>query len=434
MGEVYRAWDTRLERHVAIKILNEGLAINERALSRFRTEAKAIAASTHPNILAIYDAELNQPPLFLVTELLEGETLRHTIQRSALPWRRTIELGAAVAEGLACAHESGIIHRDLKPENIFLTSRGNVKILNFGLAQFKLVHRSTAGGVTATFSDLNVVMGTVGYMSPEQVRGEDVTPATDVFSLACVLYEMLTGRRAFQRSTPASTFAAILTEEPSRIDEYVKDIPTELNRLISRCLEKDAVRRPQSARDLALVLRDASSGTSGIRHSVERGGQGDIESVAVLPFLTSSNSPDAEYLADGITESLINNLAQLSRLRVVARSTVFRHKGKNIDPLDVGRELNVQAVVTGRIFQRGEILVIAAELVNVRDGSQLWGQQYKRPVTDIFALEDELSHEISGRLRKRFAPHEHESVSRHYTENPEAYQMYLRGAHSCGPS
>jgi serine/threonine protein kinase/tetratricopeptide (TPR) repeat protein len=430
MGEVYRAWDARLERDVALKMLAERLSVDQRALSRFRKEARAIAASAHPNILAIYDAELDHPPLFLATELLVGETLRSTIERSRLPWRRAVEIGAAVADGLATAHEAGIIHRDLKPANIFLPSRGGVKILDFGLALFKFGQDTDGGSLTSTLSDVNLMMGTVGYMAPEQIRCEAITAATDVFSFACVLYEMISGRRAFQRSSPASTIIAILNEEPLPVDECVRDIPRDLNRWIHHCLEKDPARRPQSVRDLALILRDLSEDIPDHRRLAGRGRQTEVESLAVMPFFTSSNSPDAEYLADGMTESLINNLAQLSHLRVVARSTVFRHKGKTVDPLELARELNVHAVLTGRIFQRGEILVIGLELVDTRDGSQLWGQQYKRPLTDIFAIEDELSREVSGRLRVQLTAQERVRLSHRHTENTEAYQLYLRGRHA----
>src|SRR3954447_12596150 len=232
MGDVYRAWDARLERDVALKLLKDELSIDERAMSRFRKEARAIAASSHPNILAIYDAELEHPPLFLVTELLQGETLRPVIERSPLPWRRAVDIAASVADGLSAAHETGIIHRDLKPENIFLTNRGMVKILDFGLAQFKFGRRGGPDPLTSTVSAVNLITGTVGYMAPEQVRAEAVTAATDVFSLACVVYEMVSGRRAFQRSTPASTLIAILNDEPRGVEEYDQSIPPELNRWI----------------------------------------------------------------------------------------------------------------------------------------------------------------------------------------------------------
>ena len=427
MGEVYRARDTRLDRDVAIKVLNEQLACDPRSLKRFQTEAKSIAAMSHPNILSIFDAELGHPPLFLVTELLEGETVRRLIQHAPIPWRRAIDIGVAVADGLAAAHDVGIIHRDLKPENIFLTRRGTIKILDFGLARFKREAEVEIGSLAVTLTAPGLVMGTIGYLSPEQARGEAVTAATDIFSLGCVLYEVVSGRRAFHRSTPASTLAAILSDNPRCVSEYVGEIPPELDRWILRCLTKEREARPQSARDLAFILRDLLDEPQHSSRSRDRGETDGGESIAVLPFFASSASPDADYLADGITESLINNLAQLTNLRVVARSTVFRHKGKDMDPIQAGRDLGVNHVLTGRIFQRGDVLVIAAELVDVRDGLQLWGQQYKRQFADIFAIEDELSTEISRRLRLRFTPEEQSLLTRRQTESPGAYQLYLRG-------
>lgn len=329
MGEVYRAWDTRLERDVAIKVLAERLACEPRSLARFRTEAKSIAALSHPNILSIYDAELEHPPLFLVTELLEGVTLREQIGQSAMPWRRAVQIGSEVADGLATAHDAHVIHRDLKPENIFVTARGAVKILDFGLARFKPVFQDKPGSRATTVSEAGSFMGTVGYLAPEQARGETVTAAADIFSLGCVLYEMVSGHRAFHLASPASTLAALLKDDPRPIVDYVDDVPEELDRWIGHCLRKDEKARPQSARDLGLVLRDLLAEPTA--HS--RAGA-EFESLAVLPFFTSASSPDSEYLADGITETLINQFAQLRHLKVIARSTVFRHKGKDADPIE----------------------------------------------------------------------------------------------------
>jgi len=428
MGDVYRAWDSRLERHIAIKLLTQELASDERARSRFRREARAIAALAHPNILSIYDAELEYPPFYLVTELLEGETLRSATMRSLLPAERSMAIIAAVGEGLAAAHDAGIIHRDIKPENVFLTIAGAIRILDFGLAHLNLAHDPGDGTLASTMSDANIVLGTVGYMAPEQALGKDISPATDVFALGCVAYEMLTGHRAFQRATPASTLLAILNEQTSWPGDCLDHTPADMVRWVNRCLDKDPRRRPQSARE-AVVAFKACSGERGT-FAFPDSSKEDIRRLAVLPFVASSTSPDAEFLADGITESLINNLAQLRHLKVVARSTVYRHKGKDVDPIQVGRDLNVEAILTGKVFQRGEILLIGAELANVRDGSQLWGQQYKRQLTDIFAIEEELSREIAGRLRTQLTTREAGQIVRRYTESPEAYQLYLRGRHA----
>jgi serine/threonine protein kinase/tetratricopeptide (TPR) repeat protein len=430
MGEVYRAKDTRLGREVAIKVLAERLVFDSAALTRFRIEAKSIAALSHPNVLSLYDVELEHAPLFLVTELLEGETVRQRIERSRIPWRVAVEIGTAIAGGLTAAHAARIFHRDLKPENIFLTKRGGVKILDFGLAQFKRGVDSQSSSLASTVSGAGLVMGTLGYLAPEQARGEAVTAATDIFSFGCVLFEMVSGHRAFHGSTGALTLLATLNEEPARLADYVDNIPPELDRWIHHCLKKDPEARPQSARDLGLILRDLLAERAETKRAGVAGMRPEFESMAVLPFVTSNSSPDAEYLADGITETLINNFAQLLHLRVIARSTVFRHKGKDVDPMQVGRELAVNAVLTGRIFQRGDVLVIAAELVDVCNGLQLWGHQYKRQLIDIFAIEEEISREISDRLRVRFAPEEHSRLTRRYTENPEAYQLYLKGRFS----
>jgi eukaryotic-like serine/threonine-protein kinase len=422
MGEVYRARDTRLDRHIAIKILAEGLAHDSRSLVRFQIEAKSIAALSHPNILSIFDAELEHAPLFLVTELLQGETLRQQIARSPMPWRQAVKIGCAIAEGLAAAHDANIIHRDIKPENIFLTSLGPIKILDFGLARLKPLLHDTNNSSTSTATETNTFLGTVGYLAPEQARGETVGPATDIFSLGCVLYEMVSGCRAFHGPTPVSTLSAVLNSDPRPLAESVPEIPSTLDRWITHCMKKDKTARPQSARDLSLVLSDLLSEPRAT-YSIP---SPEFDSLAVLPFFTSGSSPDAEYLADGITETLINQFAQFQHLKVTARSTVFRHKRKDLDPIEVGRSLAVSTVLTGRIFQRDDVLVIAADLINVRDGLQLWGQQYKRQITDLFSIEEEISREISERLRVRFAPGQ-SRLGKRYTENPEAYQLYLKG-------
>src|SRR5579884_181464 len=425
MGEVYRAKDTRLGRDVAVKLLAGHLLLNSIALARFQKEAQCVAALSHPNIVSIYDAELEHSPVFLVTEFLEGETVRQRIVRSQMPWRAAVEIAAAVADGLTAAHSAGIIHRDLKPENIFLSKRCGAKILDFGLARFKHVGESQYGSSAAAVSLPGLVMGTLGYLAPEQARGEAVTPATDIFSLGCILFEMVSGEKAFHDSTNAGILSATLNAAPPRLANLADKVPPELERWIGRCLEKNPEARPQSARDLGLILHDLLAGHE--RPGSARVRAAEFESLAVLPFVTSGSSPDAEYLSDCITEALINNFAQLSNLRVIARSTVFRHKGSEVDPVQTGRDLNVSAVLTGRIFQRGDVLIISAELVDVRGGLQLWGHQYKRQFTDIFTIEEEISREISDRLRVRFASGEQSRLAKRYTGNPEAYQLYLKG-------
>jgi eukaryotic-like serine/threonine-protein kinase len=297
MGEVYRARDTRLDREVAIKVLPERLAADAKALSRFEREAKAVAALSHPNILAIHDFGEDHGVRFAVTELLDGETLRERIARARLTWRRAVEIGTAVAEGLAAAHAKGIVHRDLKPENVFLTSSGLVKILDFGLARSDVPFsgEATSTPTTSMQTEAGTVLGTVGYMSPEQVSGESVDVRSDIFSFGCLLYEMLSGRRAFVGKSAGETLASILRDHPPEIAVLGVALPAALERVAARCLEKNRDERFQSARDLAFHLKEVSSGSAGT--AVSSGGHGPpIESIAVLPFANVSADPDTEYI------------------------------------------------------------------------------------------------------------------------------------------
>jgi len=455
MGEVYRARDTRLDRDVAVKILPEHLAENPEALRRFEREAKAVAALSHPNILAIHDFGNEQGVSYAVTELLEGATLRERLRQAALDWREAAQIGIAIAEGLAAAHAKGIIHRDLKPENIFLTTDGQVKILDFGIARVK--REVSAEAETLTWADTTkpgTVMGTIGYMSPEQVRGEAADAPSDVFSFGCVLYEMVSGQRPFARATTAEMIAAILDAEPSPLTQTGKKIPAELERVIRHCLAKRAVERYQSARDLAFDLKATLSGGSitaparaqrrthavwvGVAAAIValliaawlvRGSwrEGAIDSLAVLPLVNASGDANLEYLSDGITESLIDSLSQLPQLRVMARGTVFSYKGKEVDPRKVGQELNVRAVVTGRMTQRGDDLIIVAELVNAADGSRLWGGQHNRKLAELFAVQEEIARNISESLRLKLSGGERQRLAKRQTTNIEAYQLYLKG-------
>ncbi len=456
MGEVYRARDTRLDRDVAVKILPERLAENPEALRRFEREAKAVAALSHPNILAIHDFGAEQGVSYAVTELLEGATLRERLGQSALDWRETVRIGTAIAEGLTAAHAKGIIHRDLKPENIFLTSDGQVKILDFGIARVK--REVSAEAETLTWADTTkpgTVMGTIGYMSPEQVRGEQADAPSDIFSLGSVLYEMVSGRRPFARATTAEMIAAILDAEAPPLAQTGKKVPEALERVIRHCLEKKPGERYQSARDLAFDLKAAPGGGSITAPARARRRtpvavwlgaavvglllasalllylivwrEKAIDSLAVLPLANASGDANLEYLSDGITESLINSLSQLPQLRVMARGTVFSYKGKEVDPRKVGQELNVRAVFTGKMVQRGDTLNIQADLVNASDGSQIWGDRYTRKLTDAQAIQEEITKQISERLRLKLSGAQRQRITKRHTENPEAYQLYLKG-------
>ena len=426
MGEVYRARDNRLDRDVAVKVLPEHLSSDSQALARFERETKAVASLSHPNILAIFDVGVAGGISYAVTELLEGETLRVPLKRGSLTWRKAAEIGSAIAEGLAAAHSRGVIHRDLKPENIFLTSDGRVKILDFGLAK---VQASSGQDETVTrgITEAGMLMGTAGYMSPEQVRGVPAGPGSDIFSLGCVLYEMVAGQRAFRGQSLAEAVSAILRDAPPELTVSSAQIPVELQRIVSHCLEKHPEQRFQSARDLAFGLRAVLNSASASSAPAEPAKIAN--SIAVLPFVNASRDADTEYLCDGITESIINSLAQLSQLKVTPRSTVFRYKGKDADAQAAGRELNVRVVLTGRVMQRGEMLVVSAELVDVAEGSQLWGERFNRKVADIFDLEEEIARRISESLRMKLTGEEQRRLGKRYTENSEAYQLYLRGRH-----
>ncbi len=462
MGEVYRARDSRLGRDVAIKIPPEHLARDPAALARFEREARAVAALTHPNILDIHDFGNEAGATFVVTELLVGETLGERLRRGALSWRSAVDIGLSIAEGLAAAHGCGVVHRDLKPENVFLVSDGGVKILDFGLAR-RDAERAKEPAADAPFStESGILVGTAGYVSPEQVRGRRADERSDLFSMGCILYEMVTGRRAFAGGTPAETLVATLKEEPRDPADLV-DVPEDVRMIILRCLAKKPEARFQSARDLAFALRVARTAirptappasspaattvvthpraerrarrgvlslvaaavvaTAGVAAFFRMAG-GQLDSLAVLPFANASGDPNAEYLSDGLAESLIQSLSRLQNVRVLAWTTVLQYKGK--EPLRAARELGVRAVLTGRLVRRGGALVAEAELVNVRRGTRLWAEKSPGRIPDSLAA-DEIAREVSRSLRGGTAPTVEKSQSRSRAENPEAYDLYLKG-------
>jgi serine/threonine protein kinase/tetratricopeptide (TPR) repeat protein len=423
MGEVYRARDARLGRDVAIKVLPEHLSKDPHALARFIRENKAVAALSHPNIVAIFDTGTDNGTSYAVTELLEGETLRSLLARGALAWRKAVNIGAGLADGLAAAHSKSIIHRDLKPDNIFLTSDGRIKILDFGLARLE----QPGGDDSETRTEAGAVVGTPGYMSPEQVLGQHAGPASDIFSLGCVFFEMVSGQRAFPGRTLAETMSSILRDTPRDLTAMGAQVPSELDRLIAHCLDKNPQARCQSARDLAFHLKAMVS--SGADATAPVAASKALDSIAVLPFTNARGDPETEYLCDGITESILNSLARIGRLRITPRSTVFRYKTRDADPLAVGRELEVRLVLTGRVVQRGETLVVGTELLDVAGGAQLWGERYNRRLSDIFELEEEIARKISDSLRVKLTGEEKSLMAKRFTENTEAYQLYLRGRH-----
>jgi serine/threonine protein kinase/tetratricopeptide (TPR) repeat protein len=462
MGEVFRARDERLERDVAIKVLPTEMASDPRRLARFDREAKALARITHPNILAIHEFGEEDGIRFVVTELLEGVTLKDRLGERPMTIPRAIEIGVAIADGLAAAHDQGVVHRDIKPSNVFLTTAGGVKILDFGLARTDLPEgsRPDDDGDLTTSTQTGAVLGTPGYMSPEQVRGEAVDARSDIFSFGCMLYEMTVGVRPFNRNTSAETMSAILNEEPPEIAA-----DPELERLLRRCLDKSPARRFQTADDLAYALRSQLEGApSDARVStVDRDGPSplpgrrvwwiaavgavvaiaglmtvtirdeapsaplDSKSVAVLPFVNLTADPDQEYFCDGMSEEIINALAQVSGLRVVARTSSFAFKGQHRDVREIGRRLSVSTLIEGSVRLVGDRLRITAQLIDTETGHHLWSQNFDRRFENVFAIQDEISLAVVDTLEIELLGGEREAVTRRPTDNLEAYDACLRG-------
>ncbi len=456
MGEVYRAKDPRLEREVAIKVLPSSFSQDPDRLRRFEQEAKAAGVLNHPNITAVYDVGSQDGAPYVVSELLEGETLRARLAGGAFTPRKALGHALQIAHGLAAAHEKGIVHRDLKPENIFVTRDGRVKILDFGLAKLTQPEDSTRPqtDLPTVGSEPGVALGTLGYMSPEQVRGKPADPRSDIFSFGAILYEMLSGKRAFHGDSAADTMSAILKEDPPDLSATNRQIPPGLERIVRHCLEKNPEERFHSAHDLAFDLEALSDVSApalapGARPSARglrigaalvaallvlaaasillwpRGKA--IESLAVLPFSNASADPNAEYLSDGITDALINSLSQLPNLTVMSRDSVSGYKKRDVGAQAAGHELKVQAVLKGKLLQRADGLVITAELVDVRKNSHLWGGQFNRKLSDIQAVQEEIAKQISSKIHGQLSGEEKKRLTKRYTENPEAYQLYLKG-------
>lgn len=496
MGEVYLAEDTALGRRVALKFLPDHLTCNTEYLSRFKQEARAASTLNHPNILTIHEIGQEKTVHFIATEFIDGVTLRRHMKDTQMKVVEVLDVAIQVAGALAAAHDAGIVHRDIKPENIMRRRDGYLKVLDFGLAKLTEPRDASSGAPTHTRTAPGLVMGTTPYLSPEQARGLDVDARSDIFSLGIVLYEMLAGRIPFEGTTEGEVVAAILQKTPQPLARFARDVPGELQRIVTKALAKDREERYQTVKDLLIDLRKlrqglefeaeqerssesagdtepamhVSTARTGIAPSVgeparqpsgaERvasqmkrhgtwlllavatagiavvavvylaGGGGPagttIDSLAVLPFINASADSNADYLSDGITDSLINNLSQLPSLKVMSRNSVFRFRRGETDAQAAARELKVRAVLTGRVAQRGDNLSVSVELVDARDNSHLWGEQYHRKLADIFVVQEEIATEITAKLRLRLSGDEQKMLTKRYTDDTEAYQLYLK--------
>jgi len=448
MGLLYRATDQKLGRAVAIKLLARQLVSDETAKARFIQEARAASALDHPNIANVHDIGEEEGELFIVMALYDGETLKQRLEKGRLPVDEAVTILRQVVLGLEAAHRAGIVHRDIKPANILRTSSGTVKILDFGVAKL-------LGESQAQMTQAGQAVGTALYMSPEQLGGEPVDARSDLWSAGVLAYELLAGVTPFQTDSSAATTMRILNDDPPSL-ATVPGVPGWLAELVSQLLRKNPAERPQSASELLKRLDNpapSSLATSnalrstGVRRSMlaaltaaiiavgaggfylysQRGSPNKIRSLVVLPFVNVTANPDAEYLSDGIADGLINSLSQIPELRVIARTTAFRYKGKELDFQRLGHELSVNGVLSGRVQQVGNMLVIQADLVDTSSGSQLWGEKYNRRLTDALWIEEEITKAIADKLRPRLAPDIHNRVTRRYTDNSDAYQLYQRG-------
>jgi eukaryotic-like serine/threonine-protein kinase len=455
MGQVYLAEDARLGRRLALKVLSRRSEDGQDRLGRFEREARAVSALNHPNILTIYDVGEADGLSFIATEYIEGLTLRALLDRGRLSVTLALDLTVQVGEALAAAHQAGVIHRDLKPENVMIRPDGYVKVLDFGVA--KLLGDNwfspTADAPTRLVETTEgVLLGTFSYMAPEQARGRDIDARADLFSLGVLAYEMLAGRTPFNGDSAADVIGALLLLEPASLRETA-DVPEALERVVMRALRKDPDQRYQSCPELLDDLRaiggavhesaacqepglpaaadavprrrrEAASGVTARASRRKR----RISSLVVLPLVSAAgDGQDLDYFSDGLTESLIDNLSQLPRLRVMARSTVFRYQGQHPDPREVGRDLGVQVVLTGRVTRQGTALVVGVELVDAQDGARLWGSSISRPASDAFALQAAISEEITTALRLRLTPSERRRLAKQHTGSAEAYRLYMRG-------
>jgi serine/threonine-protein kinase len=464
MGEVYRGRDPRIGREVAIKVLPKSFAGDIDRLKRFEREARAAGVLNHPNVMVVYDVGEKDGSPYIVSELLEGETLRDLLSAGALPIGVALDYAAQIARGLFAAHTKTIVHRDLKPENIFVTRDGRVKILDFGLAKLTRPEPSPADAMEApTFTagtEAGVTLGTVGYMSPEQVRGLPTDARSDIFSFGAVLYEMLSGRRAFRSGSHVETMNAILKEEPPLLERFNADVSAALERVVRRCLEKEPSKRFQSASDIPFALTEASTPTvvarSGFRRAVLRrrvlsaaagaaalaigillwrglsrspapAARPRFSSLAVLPLANFSRDPEQEYFSDGMTEALISRLAQVGAIRVISRTSAMQYKGTTKSLRQIARELNVDGIIEGSVMRSGERVRITAQLIDGRNDQHLWAKDYEGDLRDVLGLQADVAQAIAQEVRAKLTAGEQVRLAKVRTVNPEAQEAYLKG-------
>ena len=420
MGEVYLAEDTKLARNVALKILPPELASNPDRRERFHREAKAVAALNHPYIVTLHSVEEMEGVLFLTLELVDGETLREKIDRGPLPVEQVFELGAQIGEGLAKAHAAGILHRDLKPHNVMVTVDGRAKLLDFGLAKFLAPAPGASDPDAATMAretSPGMTLGTAGYMAPEQALGKDVDARADLFALGVVLYEMATGRSPFRGETLALFFDSLLHDAPPSPLTVNPDLPRDLVRVIERALEKEPSRRYASAGELVSDLKGIAA---------EKPGRTKRFSIAVLPFSDLSPERDQDYFCQGLAEELINTLAAVRGLRVLARTSAFAIQGQGLDVREIGRRLRVDTVLEGSVRKSGTRLRISTQLVDAVEGYQLWSKKFDRDLDDVFSVQDEIAETVAAELQSELGFAKERSDARR-ASNLEAYDAYLRG-------